>query len=145
MGLRFLSLIIWATCAAQISAQALAAALSGHEELSKFNSYVQSFPTLLETLNKIDNYTVLAPSNTAITRWLNTMSSTATQADIEAIFSYHILYGGWPRASFSNNPQFAASHLSNSSYVNVTGGAVVEILEVNGTPTIQSGARQIHL
>src|ERR1700721_2223767 len=90
MEFRFLSLTTWAICVAQVSAQALVAALSGHQELSKFNSYVRSFPKLLDTLNKINNYTVLAPSNNAITRWLDTISPIPNKADIEAILNYQI-------------------------------------------------------
>jgi uncharacterized surface protein with fasciclin (FAS1) repeats len=141
MGLELLNLAIWALFGTQISAQALVAALSSHQELSKFNAYVQSFPRLLDTLNQINNYTVFAPSDTAITTWLNTISLTSRQDDIEAILSYHILHGGWPTASFSSTPQFAVSYLSNSSYVNVTGGVAVELIDTDGTPTIQSAVK----
>lgn len=131
-------LATWLTCVTVISAQSLVSTLEARPELVLFNRYIQSIPTLLNTLTNITNYTLLAPSDTAITRWLNNTSPSPTQDEIEVTLSYHILHGGYALASFSANPQFASSYLSNSSFTNVTGGALVELLEDGRSPTVLS-------
>lgn len=126
-------------CITTIYAQPLISTLESHPDLSKFNAYIQSFPSLQTTLTNLNNYTLLAPSDTAITTWLN--KTHPTQDDIEATLNYHILHGGWALASFSTTPLFPHSYLSNSSFVNVTGGAVAELLAINGTAVIQSAIK----
>lgn len=134
-------LATWSSCVTTICAQTLVSSLETRPELVLFNDYIQSIPTLLNTLTNITNYTLLAPSDTAMTRWLNETSPSPTQDEIEATLNYHILHGGYSLGSFSTVPQFASSYLSNSSFTNVTGGAVVELVEDGGNPVVVSALR----
>lgn len=135
-------LIAWLTCARLISAQTLISALEARPELVLFNDYIQSVPGLLNTLTNATNYTLLAPSDTAMTRWLNDSSPPPSQDKIEATLYYHLLHGGYSLGSFSATPQFASSYLTNSSWTNVTGGAVVQLVESGGNPSMVSALGQ---
>lgn len=121
-----------------MSAQSLVSTLQAQPDLVLLNNYVQSLPNLLSTLTNATNYTFLAPSDTAMTRWLNESSPPPSQDQIEATLNYHILHGGYSLGSFSATPQFASSYLSNSSWTNLTGGAAVELVEDGGTPVFVS-------
>jgi hypothetical protein len=92
---------------------------------------------LYNLLNTAKNFTFLAPMNDAIARWiLQSQGNSTPSADvIEATLSYHIFNGSWPTVDFKDEPQFAATSLTNTSYSNVTifpGGQLVEVIDGSG-------------
>ncbi|PVH78768.1 Fasciclin-domain-containing protein, partial [Cadophora sp. DSE1049] len=91
-------------------------------------------------LDKVDNYTLLAPTNEAFDTWLSTANPQPTLEDIEATLYYHLLHGTYPVASFSSSTQFISSFLTNASYSNVTAGQTVQLaVDIGGLPLIRSG------
>jgi hypothetical protein len=135
-------LATWFTCTTAVCAQSLISTLQAQPDLVLLNDYIQSLPNLLNALTNVTNYTFLAPSDTAMTRWLNESSPSPTQDAIEATLNYHILHGGYSLASFSAVPQFAPSYLTNSTWTNLTGGAAVELVEYGGTPVFVSALKE---
>lgn len=113
--------------------------LAERPELSQFNAYLSQFPRLANTINTVDNITVLAPSDAAITKWLQGIVPRPSPSDIENILNYHILHGTFPVASFSDKPHFVHSFLVNASYSNVTQGLFAGLISINGEPQIRSG------
>jgi hypothetical protein len=70
--------------------------------------------------------------------------SSLTNDQIEALLAYHLIHGVFPTVSFSTQPQFAGSFLTNASYANVTGGQRVEfVLGSGGDPQIVSGNKSV--
>ena len=112
--------------------------LASRPELSQFNAYLSQFPRLTTTINTVDNATLLIPSNTAFTKWLQNTPS-LTPSDIENTLNYHIIHGTFPVASFTNTAQFVSSFLTNTSYSNVTEGLLVGLINSDGNPQILSG------
>jgi uncharacterized surface protein with fasciclin (FAS1) repeats len=80
--------------------------LASRPELSQFNAYLSQFPRLTTTINTVDNATLLIPSNTAFTNWLQNTVPPLTPSDIENTLNYHIIHGTFPVASFTNTAQF---------------------------------------
>lgn len=141
-------------CAGAAS-QDLINALSGQESLTKFaslsNNYTSlvtaaqagnltgrsiiAFPRFMLTLNVPDP--VLAPNDAAFDLFFSTsdVARNYNSTDsIEALLSYHFLKGVHSYNSFITGPQFIATLLANTSYTNVSGGQVVEVIS-NGTAT----------
>jgi uncharacterized surface protein with fasciclin (FAS1) repeats len=118
--------------------------LETYPSLSTLYSYIYSSTTLFNLLNNAINFTFLAPTNDAISQWIQTAqgNKTPTADVIEAQLSYHLLNGSWPTANFTDEPQFVATELLNSSYSNVTiypGGQRVELMTgSDGEPQILS-------
>jgi uncharacterized surface protein with fasciclin (FAS1) repeats len=128
MELKFFFLLIFAS---NTLGQAVLSVLQTHLELSTFNYYVNASSNLTNLLSTANNFTLLAPSNTAFEQWFSSQGNPSLSNDvIEATLMYHLLHGGFPTTSFSNDPQFVPSHLTNATYSNVTGGQRVEL--VNG-------------
>jgi hypothetical protein len=113
--------------------------LASRPELSQFNAYLSQFPRLSTTISTVDNATLLIPSNTAFTKWLQNTVSPLTPSDIENTLNYHIIHGTFPVASFTNTAQFVSSFLTNTSYSNVTDGLLVGLINIDGNPQIRSG------
>ena len=113
--------------------------LASRPELSQFNAYLSQFPRLTTTINTVDNATLLIPSNTAFTKWLQNTVPPLTPSDIENTLNYHIIHGTFPAASFTNTAQFVSSFLTNTSYSNVTEGLLVGLINSDGNPQIRSG------
>jgi uncharacterized surface protein with fasciclin (FAS1) repeats len=128
----------------QVQSQALLSVLQEHFELSTFNHYVNASSKLTNLLSSADNVTLLAPSNTAFETWLASQSPALTNDQIEAFLTYHLIHGVFPTVSFSSQPQFAGSFLTNTSYANVTDGQRVEFVSGNGgDPQIVSGNKSV--
>lgn len=123
--------ICFLVCVSQVQSQALLSVLQDHSELSTFNHYVNASRTLSKLLSSADNVTLLAPSNSAFDTWLTAQSPAPTNDEIEALIEYHLIHGGFPTVSFSQQPQFVGSFLTNNSYTNVTSGQRLEL--VTGT------------
>ena len=127
-----------------VQSQAVLSVLDTHVELSSFNRYVNASANLTSLLSTANNFTLLAPSNTAFDAFLSSQSASVSDDEIEAILTYHLLHGGFPTLSFSDQPQFVASHLTNTSYANVTGGQRLELVSgSNGSPQIVSGNKSV--
>ncbi|MCJ1359902.1 MAG: hypothetical protein MMC33_009905 [Icmadophila ericetorum] len=128
--------------AVAVSAQTqnLTALLTSQPTLSNLTSFVSLFPSLLSELASASNITILAPSNEAFSKFLNTTTiSLNDTAAIQAILEYHVLNGTVYASEITSTPAFVHSLLSNTSYTNVTGGQVVEAVSSGGNVTIYSG------
>jgi hypothetical protein len=120
--------------------QTVLSVLSVQTDLSMLNSFIDSSPTLSRLLSTANNFTFLAPSNTAINAWLAAPGTTSLQTDqIEALISYHLLHGTFPVASFPQIPLFPNSNLNNLTFENITGGQAVEFAQGPAGPQILSG------
>lgn len=107
---------------------------------------MQTQPDLLGTLGNLTNITILAPSNDALSSFLNT-SAVSNIADfgsglIRALLSYHVLNGTFASTNISSTPAFVETLLSNQTYENVTGGQVVEAVKDGDTVSFYSGLRE---
>ena len=130
MELKVFFLLIFASNAL---GQAILSVLATHLELSTFNYYVNASTNLTNLLSTADNFTLLAPSNTAFEQWFSGQGNPSLSNDvIEATLFYHLLHGGFPTTSFTEEPQFVASHLENATYSNVTGGQRVGLVTGTG-------------
>ena len=130
MGLKFFFLLIFASNAL---GQALLSVLQTHLELSTFNYYVNASTNLTNLLSTANNFTLLAPSNTAFENWFSSQGNPSLSDDvIESTLMYHLLHGGFPTTSILDEPQFVASHLTNATYSNVTDGQRVELVTGSG-------------
>lgn len=126
--------------ATQVSGQNIFSVLATHEELSTLNFHLNASTTLSKLLSTANNFTFLAPSNTAFDAWFG--QGGLPSDEIEATLMYHFLNGGFPTLDFSQQPQFAVTHLDNNTYANVTGGQVVEVVaDLLGAPQFLSGNR----
>jgi uncharacterized surface protein with fasciclin (FAS1) repeats len=120
--------------------------LQSYPELSTLYNYVNGNGSTNGTglLGNANNFTFLAPSNTAINNYLANNPDALTKDLVDALLQYSLLNGGYPSLSFTNNSQFVASNLNNASYANVTGGQAVElILNANGEPMIITGNKSV--
>jgi uncharacterized surface protein with fasciclin (FAS1) repeats len=97
---------------------------------------------LVSALAGASNITVLAPSNEALAKFLNTTAGTSAASmpgAVAALLSYHILNGTYPASSFTNTSMFIPTMLMNTSYANVTGGQRVEAMATNNSVVFTSG------
>jgi hypothetical protein len=122
--------------------------LQSYPELSTLYSYVNSntnaSTNATSLLSNANNFTFLAPSNTAIKNLLASNADALTPDLVNALLQYSLLNGGYPSLSFTNESQFVASNLNNASYANVTGGQAVElVLGADGEPNIVTGNKSI--
>jgi hypothetical protein len=122
--------------------------LQTYPELSTLYSYVNgnnnASTNATSLLSNANNFTFLAPSNTAIKNLLASNADALTPDLVNALLQYSLLNGGYPSLSFTNESQFVASNLNNASYANVTGGQAVElVLGADGEPNIVSGNKSI--
>lgn len=135
-----LILIFLLLFAPHIFGQGLLSVLATHEELSKLNSHLNTSKTLSFLLSTADNFTFLAPSDSAFELLDSQSTAPLTEDEIDSLVLYHFLKGGFPTLSISLEPQFAISHLINTKGTNVTGGQVVEVVsDPSGNPTFLSG------
>lgn len=99
-------------------------------------SFVNGSSTLTQLLRTANNFTFLAPTNTAVEQWLlDQGSTTPSQDEIDATFSYHLLHGTFSTAQFPNgSPQFVSSNLTSRNFSNVIGGQSVGLLSNRAGP-----------
>jgi len=129
MELVFFFLFIFSS---DVLGQAILSVLQTYPQLSEFNSYVNASTNITNLLSSANNFTLLAPSNNAFEDWFSSQTSTPSQDVVEATLLYHLLHGGFPTTSFSNETQFVPSYLTNATYSNVTGGQRVELATGSG-------------
>ncbi|RMZ89174.1 hypothetical protein DV736_g3607, partial [Chaetothyriales sp. CBS 134916] len=114
-----------------------------HNELSTFASYIEQYPGLMDTLNN-GVFTVLAPTNDALSTFAQQWPQQANDSlQLFHLLQYHIVQDAHPSATFGIRPLFPATLLTDASYANVTGGQVVELTKVNGSPAIVSGLKSV--
>jgi uncharacterized surface protein with fasciclin (FAS1) repeats len=123
----------------------LATALGSNANLSTLAGLIKSQPQLLQSLlSSAQNITVLAPNNDALNAVLNSTGSSLASdpGAISALLSYHVLNGTYYASQITNHSSFVPTLLTNSSYVNVTGGQVVEAILGHGNVSVISGLLQ---
>lgn len=124
---------------ATVSAQSLTEALaSQNASLSLLTGLLTSQPALVESLGQATNITILAPSNAALSAFLNSSAGVAAGGNpdlVAALLTYHVLNGTYPASAFTNTSAFLPSLLTNETYTNVTGGQVVGG-KVNGSDVV---------
>lgn len=140
MELIFFCLFGLASFVSQVAGQSLMHVLSTTSQLSTLFRYVNASSSLTDLFNSANNFTLLAPSNSAFSDLLKGQNETSiSSAEIDALVRYHVLKGNFPTQAWSAVPQFATTYLDNSTYTNVTTGQVVElVLDDNNNPQIQS-------
>jgi alpha-D-ribose 1-methylphosphonate 5-triphosphate synthase subunit PhnH len=124
-----------------VSAQfTLTKVLARYPELSKLTALITNSATLsTRFFDQATNFTLLAPTDTAITTWL---SKNVSQSSVEAVLLYHLLDGRHPIASIPNSSVAIPTALTNQTYANVTGGQRVEALNT-GIVEFQSDAKAV--
>lgn len=142
MQFKYLSL---AALAATASAQNmnLTSVLTGDPDLSNLTSYVSLYPQLLMQLSNATNITILAPSNEAFSKFMNSPMGAAIKANdtalIQSVLMYHVLNGTHDASSIMKTPSFIPTMLNNPMFANVTGGQRVEALMAGKNVTFFSG------
>ena len=145
MQFKLLSL---AAMAAAVSAQTmnLTGALTSNPDLSNLTTFVNLYPQLATALGAAKNVTILAPSNAAFAKFMNSSAGSAIAANdtaaIQALLMYHVLNGTYPASAVSSNASFIPTMLNNMKYSNVTGGQRVEAIKVGQNVTFFSGLLQ---
>ncbi|KAI1653999.1 Fasciclin-domain-containing protein [Daldinia decipiens] len=102
---------------------------SQNSSLSSLNALLASNSQFSESLNQLQNVTILAPSNDAFSALTinNETTSLLDNSDyLQAFLSYHILNGTYYNDNFGDESVFIPTLLTNRTYTNVTGGQVVE-------------------
>ena len=144
MQFKFLPL---AAVAATVSAQMnLTDVFLANPELSELTSYVRLFPAALQQLVSQSNITILAPSNDAFNKFLNSSSGSLVKANdtaaIEAFLNYNVINGTHYASAINGTPAFLPTTLNNPAFTNVTGGQVVEAVTLGQNVTIFTGLLQ---
>ncbi|KAK4987995.1 hypothetical protein LTR50_004214 [Elasticomyces elasticus] len=132
--------------AAAASAQSITDALAANNAtLSTLTTLLGSQPAIVAALSSASNITILAPSNAAFAKAMNSTAGMAAAAAampdvIAALLQYHVINGTYPASAFTRTPAFVPTLLQNSSYTNVTGGQRVEGYVNGSSVVIVSGA-----
>jgi hypothetical protein len=113
--------------------------LSSYPQLSQLHAAVTNSSTLSALFNQADNFTLLAPTDSAILTWLSSSTPDVSQP-LEAVLSYHMLSGRHATASIANASLAIPSALTNELYANVTSGQRV-VTSNNGVVEFESGAK----
>ena len=123
----------------------LSSVLANTSSLSNLTSFVQLFPDLVSQLSSASNITLLAPSNAAFTKLLNSSAGMMFASDmslVEPLLTYHVLNGTFYASNITSTPAFVHTMLTNSTYANVTGGQAVECVRQGDAVTFTSGLLQ---
>lgn len=143
--LRTSSSLLWlATLVSHGWAIALLQVLQQYPQLSSLNTLVNSSANATALLANSNNFTFLAPSNDAISKFNSQNPGVLNGTQLFPNVQYGLLKGVYPTLSITTTPQFVQSNLSDSTYANVTGGQAVElVLGSGGTPEILTGNQSI--
>lgn len=130
------------------SAQNLTSVLSSNSELSNLTTYVSQIPSILAQLSSATNITILAPSNQAFEKLLNSSAGSALLAGnqtaaIQALLTYHVISGTYPASAIPTTPAFVPSLLNEPRYTNVTGGQRVQVVRSGNSVNVTSGLKSI--
>jgi len=127
------------------TSQDLNATLSSQSDLSTLASLISADPALLNALTSANDITILAPSNEAFSKLLNSSAGEGLTDDsglVAALLQYHVLNGTFASQDITNTSAFVPTLLTNESYTNVTGGQVVEGVVVGDNVVFYSGLLQ---
>jgi uncharacterized surface protein with fasciclin (FAS1) repeats len=99
-------------------------------------------PGAAQNLDKVQNVTILAPNNDAITAFLAQNPNAARdQNAVSGVLSYHVVRGVWGSDAFMDMPMFAETMLG-LPWANLTSGQKVELVKMNNKAMILSGFKQ---
>ena len=127
-----------------VSADPLLDTIKSTKELNTLNSIITASKNLTALFSSVKDFTLLAPSNDALEKWFAKGDGSNNAALLETkLLRYHLLHGRITTQDFTTTPQFMHSFMNDSSYANVTGGQVVELVKKNGEPIILSGNKTI--
>ncbi|KAI1407655.1 FAS1 domain-containing protein [Hypoxylon sp. FL1857] len=115
---------------------------SQNSTLSSLNALLGSNSQFADSLNNLQNVTILAPNNDALGALNDTTSLLTDPGYLQALLSYHVLNGTYHNTSFTNQSIFIPTTLTNSTYTNVTGGQVVEARLYDNNVTFFSALKQ---
>ncbi|KAF1988650.1 Fasciclin-domain-containing protein [Aulographum hederae CBS 113979] len=111
-------------------AQDLSSLLTSNEDTTQLATLLGQYPGLLNQINNQPNLTILAPSNQALTIFLDTpfgaSLATSDPGIFVAVLQYHILQGTYPGSALGEASIFLPTILGNESYTNVTPVQVVQ-------------------
>lgn len=142
MQLKYLSLAALAATASAQSAMTLNATLSNNTNLTNLTTYLNLLGIAPQLAN-MKNVTLLAPSNQAFAKFLNSSMGAALKANdtaaISAVLMYHVLNGTYASSAIKTTPAFIPTMLTNKAYSNVTGGQRVEAMLMGQNVTFTSG------
>jgi len=120
---------------------------ANNSTLSVLSGLLSSNPTILEAVSNASNITILAPDNDALNAFLNNSQvQDMVMMDpglVQAVLQYHVLNGTYYADNITDTPSFVPTLLDNSTYTNVTGGQVVEVVSNDGDVNIYSAAREM--
>ncbi|KAK7717853.1 hypothetical protein SLS57_006229 [Botryosphaeria dothidea] len=122
--------------------QDLNATLTNTPELSNLTTYLGMFPDVLTTLASASNITILAPSNEAFGKLLNSPvgSQLATNPGlIQSVLTYHVLNGTYSSDQITDDVAFIPTLLQDPLYTNVTGGQRVGVEKEDNNVVFYSG------
>lgn len=125
--------------------QSLNATLAGNDQLSNLTSLLSLNPALINALSQARDITILAPSNDALTEFVETDAGRIISGDpglLSALLQYHVLNGTFQASQVTNQSAFIHTLLTNETYTNVTGGQVVEAVQVGNETVFYSGLLQ---
>ncbi|OTB02565.1 hypothetical protein M426DRAFT_193726 [Hypoxylon sp. CI-4A] len=116
---------------------------SQNSTLSSLNAILASNSQFAESLNNLQNVTILAPSNDAFSALADDSASLLTNSGyLQALLRYHILNGTYFNTSIGNDSTFIPTLLTNETYTNVTGGQVVEARLYDNNVTFFSALKE---
>ena len=142
--LRTSSLLWLATLVSHGWAVSLLEVLQSYPQLSSLYTLVNSSSNATALLANANNFTFLAPSNDAISKFNAQNAGVLNGTQLVSNIQYGLLKGVYPALSISSTPEFVQSSLSDSTYANVTGGQAVElVLGSDGAPEAITGNRSI--
>lgn len=97
-----------------------------HRNLTRFQSFLETYPDLYAALSIIPGLTVLAPSDEAFDRLVFSPLSSIFEVNdtvaIRNVLSYHTLNGTYPKNAFNGSLSFASTLLDDATVENVEGG-----------------------
>ncbi|KZL84879.1 beta-ig-h3 fasciclin [Colletotrichum incanum] len=119
-----------------------------NDSLSTLSSLLAMAPALSQTLAKSIDVTILAPSNDAFTKAMQTdpmFAQKATNATFVAdLLMYHVVTGKTMAAMFPETPKFAHT-LFETPAANVTGNQKVELIRKGEQARVFSGYKQMSI
>ncbi|KAI4157481.1 MAG: hypothetical protein L6R39_000666 [Caloplaca ligustica] len=125
------------------SSSSLIDLLGSTPSLSSLSAAVVGVPGLAGVLGSATNITILAPSNDAFAKFMESPAAAALAANdtaaIQALLTYHVLNGTYPASAVTQTPAFIPTLLNNSAYANVTGCQVVEAVRQGDNVVFYSG------
>lgn len=133
--------VAFALLVACASSQDILTVLGQQDGIEQFRDMLAQYPDLVDYLNS-GVHTLVVPTDSAVAQAKSSMpASFADNSSVRALLDYHILNNTHPMATFTNLSQLVPTHLTDTTYTNVTGGQRVELLQKDGTPSFLSAIK----